>query len=91
LRAARLKKFPGIADPGVDRILLFAGIVPLPAVPSNCPHVLLITDAIPEKLDARIRACLLIKRHGQQICKRTNPKCEVCPVAGTCAFANRPK
>jgi endonuclease-3 len=107
-----LKKFPGIADPGADRILLFAGIAPLPAVPSNCPHVLLriqqgyepekysvayaaaqkmIADAIPEKLDARIRAYLLVKRHGQEICKRTNPKCTICPVVASCAFANRPK
>jgi endonuclease III len=35
-----LKKFPGIADPGADRILLFAGIAPIAAVPSNCVHVL---------------------------------------------------
>ena len=35
-----LKKFPGIADPGADRILLFAGISPIAAVPSNCVHVL---------------------------------------------------
>jgi endonuclease III len=35
-----LKKFPNIADPGVDRILLFAHIAPIAAVPSNCPHVL---------------------------------------------------
>jgi endonuclease III len=35
-----LKRFPGIAAPGADRILLFAGIAPLAAVPSNCPHVL---------------------------------------------------
>jgi endonuclease-3 len=35
-----LKKFPSIADPGVDRILLFGGISPVPAVPSNCVHVL---------------------------------------------------
>jgi endonuclease III len=34
-----LKKFPNIADPGADRILLFAGIEPIAAVPSNCPHV----------------------------------------------------
>jgi endonuclease III len=102
-----LKKFPGIADPGADRILLFAGITPLPAVPSNCPHVLLrlqlgyqpekysetygeaqrmITDAIPEKLDARIRAYLLLKRHGQETCKRTNPKCKVCPIADNCSW-----
>lgn len=32
-----LKKFPGIADPGADRILLFARITPVAAVPSNCP------------------------------------------------------
>jgi endonuclease III len=35
-----LKRFPGIAGPGVDRILLFAGLAPIAAVPSNCPHVL---------------------------------------------------
>ncbi len=102
-----LKKFPGIADPGADRILLFAGIAPLPAVPSNCPHVLLriklgyepekyaetysearkmIADGVAEKPDARCRAYLLLRRHGQEICKRTNPKCAVCPVAASCAF-----
>jgi hypothetical protein len=35
-----LKKFPGIADPGADRILLFAGLAPIAVVPSNCPQVL---------------------------------------------------
>src|SRR5215468_9381679 len=34
-----LKSFSGIADPGADRILLFAGIQPVAAVPSNCAHV----------------------------------------------------
>ena len=34
-----LKRFPGISDPGADRILLFAQVAPLAAVPSNCPHV----------------------------------------------------
>src|SRR5580692_849094 len=37
---AALRKFPNIADPGVDRILLFAGLSPVAAVPSNCPQVL---------------------------------------------------
>jgi endonuclease III len=37
---AALRKFPSIADPGADRILLFGGISPVAAVPSNCPHVL---------------------------------------------------
>ena len=35
-----LKKFPGIADPGADRILLFGQCAPVAAIPSNCPHVL---------------------------------------------------
>ena len=35
-----LKTFHSIADPGADRILLFAGIAPIAAVPSNCVHVL---------------------------------------------------
>jgi endonuclease III len=45
---AALKKFPGIGAPGADRILLFAGIAPLAAVPSNCPHVLVRIESGPE-------------------------------------------
>lgn len=102
-----LKKFPNIADPGADRILLFAGIAPLAAVPSNCPHVLvrlmhgqehenygrtyreaqqLIEENIPTTLDARMRAYLLLKRHGQDVCKRTKPKCDKCIVSSACAY-----
>ena len=102
-----LKKFPNIADPGVDRILLFARIAPVAAVPSNCPHVLVrvlygkerenygvnyreaqsrIAAEVPEAFDARMRAYLLLKHHGQEICKRTKPKCEKCPVSSDCAF-----
>ncbi len=104
---AALKKFPNIADPGADRILLFGGISPVAAVPSNCPHVLvririgrelenygrtyseaqrIIAAEVPATLDARSRAYLLLKQHGQQLCKRTNPKCGACPVAADCAF-----
>jgi endonuclease III len=104
---AALKKFPNIADPGADRILLFGGISPLAAIPSNCPHVLvrirlgrehenygrtyteaqeIVAAEVPAKLDARIRAYLLLKCHGQQVCKRNNPKCSACPVAASCAF-----
>jgi len=104
-----LKKFPGIADPGADRILLFAGIAPVAAVPSNCVHVLVrilrgkerdnyganyreaqdaIAMNVPETRDARSRAYLLLKRHGQKICKRTKPSCDQCPVRTNCAFAS---
>ena len=105
---AALKKFHGIADPGADRILLFAGISPVAAVPSNCPHVLvrirrgrdlenygrnykaaqdIIAAEVPANLDARTRAYLLLKCHGQQLCRATHPKCDVCPAAPFCAFA----
>lgn len=106
IRAA-LKKFPSIADPGADRILLFGGISPVAAVPSNCPYVLvrirlglerenygvtykeaqgMIAEEVPAKFDARTRAYLLLKIHGQKVCKRTNPKCAECPVASSCAY-----
>jgi endonuclease III len=102
-----LKSFPSIGDPGADRILLFSGIDPVAAVPSNCPHVLVRMQSGPEgekygatysqaqewietdiaaKQDERIRAFLLLKRHGQETCKRTNPKCSGCPVRGQCAY-----
>ena len=35
-----LKKFPTIADPGADRILLFSGIAPRPSIESNGIRVL---------------------------------------------------
>jgi endonuclease III len=107
-----LKKFPGIADPGADRILLFAGIAPVAAVPSNCPHVLVrvldgpedanyganyreaqraLASEVTETLDARTRAYLLLKQHGQQLCKRTHPKCDECPISSHCAFFAHPR
>jgi endonuclease III len=102
-----LKQFPNIADPGADRILLFAGISPVAGVPSNCPHVLvriqagqerenygvtyreaqrMIEDGLPATFDSRTRAYLLLKHHGQRVCKSSNPRCDSCPVAPNCAF-----
>ncbi len=102
-----LKKFPNIGDPGVDRILLFAHIAPIAAVPSNSPHVLVrillgrerenygvnyreaqtaIESQTPAAFDARTRAYLLLKQHAQQTCKRTNPRCDCCPISTSCAF-----
>ena len=104
---AALKRFPGIANPGADRILLFAGAAPVAAVPSNCAHVLvrivhglerenyaatyresqeLIEHEVPAQFHARQRAYLLLKVHGQAVCK-TKPKCDSCPLRPVCAFA----
>ena len=90
-----LKSFHGIADPGADRILLFARLSPIAAVPSNCTGVLLrilkttqgknysatyreeqrvVASELPETFDARARAYLLLKRHGQQLCKAYQPQ-----------------
>jgi endonuclease-3 len=109
---AALKKFPCIANPGADRLLLFGGISPVAAVPSNCPQVLVriergwecenygvtydeaqrtIESEVPVAFDARMRAYLLLKCHGQQVCKRANPKCSSCPVATSCAYFARNK
>ena len=105
-----LKNFPGIADPGADRILLFAGIAPIAAVPSNGTQVLArilrgqerenyganyreaqqaIAVEVADTFDARTRCYLLLKHHGQEICKRAKPKCEECPVSLNCAFFER--
>lgn len=102
-----LKTFHSIADPGADRIILFAGIAAVAAVASNCPHVLVrilhgrerenygvtyreaqeaIESEVPAKIDDRIRAYVLLKRHGQELCKRTKPRCPDCPVSASCAY-----
>ena len=102
-----LKKFPVIGDPGADKILLFAKIAPLLAVPSNCIEVPLrmgfgkedknyaksyraaqqaLSAELPETFTARQNAYLLLKRHGQEICKRSKPLCERCPVTEDCAY-----
>ena len=102
-----LKEFPTIGEPGADKILLFARLAPVAAVPSACTgvpqRILLgsenknyaagyraaqeaIRAELPETFEARQRAYFLLKRHGQEICKRTKPKCEACPVSGRCAY-----
>ena len=38
--------------------------------------------------DWLIRAHLLLKRHGQETCRRSAPACEICPVQDGCEFFN---
>jgi endonuclease III len=104
-----LRRFPGIGAPGADRILLFAALAPVAAVPSACPHVLTriesggeparystayreaqrALEALAPTVEARRRAYLLLKRHGQELCKRSNPRCTDCPIAARCAYARQ--
>lgn len=103
-----LKKFPGIGEPGAEKILLFTGTEPVLALDSNALRVLQrlgygspdrnyakayrsARDAaaaeLPARCDALTRATLLLRRHGQTLCKNAAPLCAACPAARDCAFA----
>ena len=41
---------------------------------------------LPPTFEARIRAYLLLRRHGETVCKRSRPRCEACPLTGECAY-----
>jgi endonuclease-3 len=102
-----LKRFPGIGDPGADKILLFAGVEPRVALESNGLRVLLrlgygqeaksystsyrsaqqaVDQELPTKRAPRVRAFHLLRRHGQEICKHSRPRCEECAVSDGCAY-----
>jgi endonuclease III len=103
-----LKKFPGIGEPGAEKILLFTGKHALFALESNGLRVLVrLGYAREEKnysttyralrtalapLESRgaawlQRAHLLLQRHGQELCKRTAPRCDDCPLLAGCPSA----
>ena len=46
----------------------------------------ILSTGLPQTLEARQRAYLLLKKHGQQTCMRSHPKCELCPLTGQCAY-----
>jgi endonuclease III len=41
---------------------------------------------LPEDCAARIRAFQLLRRHGQEICRRAEPLCPSCPLTKVCAY-----
>jgi len=105
-----LKRFPGIGDPGAEKILLFTRSYPVMALDSNGLRVLCrvgfaeeqknysatyrsIQDAIREQLpkgyDSLIRAHQLLRQHGQELCKRSKPRCTECPVRSSCSYGRK--
>lgn len=44
---------------------------------------------LPERGGALLRAYLLLKQHGQELCKRSRPRCEQCPVSSDCLYFKR--
>ena len=44
---------------------------------------------LPERADSLLRAYLLFKQHGQELCKLSRPRCEQCPVSSDCLYFKR--
>lgn len=102
-----LQSFPGIGEPGADKILLFTGRHAVLAPESNGLRVLVrlglvqqdksyarmyaasrrVASALPATPRVMQEAHLLLQEHGQTLCKRNNPSCDVCPLAFGCAYA----
>jgi endonuclease-3 len=102
-----LQKFPGIGEPGAEKILLFTRSCPVLALESNGLRVLLrlgfgeekpsysttyrlVQKAAEEGLNkdypGLIQSHLLLRRHGQELCTRSEPECGKCPLAPDCEF-----
>ena len=105
-RALRL--FPGIGEPGAERILLFTGTEAVLALESNGLRALLrlgygeqakgyaatyrsVQAAVEREIERDCawlqRAHLLLRAHGQRLCKSSRPGCDACPLEADCAFA----
>jgi len=100
-----LRRFPGIGEPGAEKILLFSGRHPLLAPDSNALRVMQRLGISPVRKSyasayaaarevsagqlgadtARmLRAHLLLRRHGQELCTRSAPACPRCPMVPVC-------
>ena len=108
LKARRaLRRFPGIAGPGADKILLFSHAHAVPALESNGCRVLqrlgliasigayaqiqragteLIASELGLDFGRLVAAYLLLRQHGQELCRRSRPLCEGCPLRDRCAY-----
>lgn len=46
-----------------------------------------VRDQLPERIDDVIRGHLLLRRHGQEVCKHNQPMCTACGLASRCPSA----
>jgi endonuclease III len=101
-----LQKFPGIGEPGAEKILLFTRAYPVFALESNGLRVLVRLGFAEDKKSYAttyrlaqkavnagedrpwlIQAHQLLRHHGQELCRRSEPLCEQCPLADDCSYA----
>jgi len=48
-----------------------------------------LADQLPKGCKSLTVAHQLLRKHGQELCKRSQPACDVCPLRESCAFAAR--
>ena len=103
-----LKRFPGVGEPGADKLLLAAGGAVALAPESNGLRVLVrlgyakedrsyaktyrsaaeaVAPELPGDRTWLVAAHQLLRRHGQETCRRSEPRCDLCPLARVCAYA----
>jgi len=111
IAGAPWRQYPGIGQPGLDRIALFTGSRVVLALDANALRVLsrlgyghparsyaasyrqAQTEAstrLPATVPALQRAAQLLRRHGQTVCRRRDPACSDCVIAGDCPSAGNP-
>lgn len=105
--ARLLRRFPGIGEPGADRLMLLAHGKRTLGPDSNALRVLVrlgfgaesedyaamyrstaaaVEPQLPDDFGWLVRAHQLLRQHGQEVCKRSAPRCEVCPLTRLCAW-----
>ena len=48
-----------------------------------------IRDQLPRDYDSLIRAHQLLRQHGQELCKRSKPRCTECPLRDSCNYGRK--
>ena len=102
-----LRRFPGIGEPGADKLLLFGKSQRTLAPDSNALRVLVRlgygsdSDNYPRMYRSAAKAAApqlpadyawlvsahqLLRRHGQELCKRAAPRCDACPLSAGCRW-----
>ena len=102
-----LRRFPGIGEPGADKLLLFAKSRRTLGPDSNGLRVLVrigygteggnyqrmyrsaamaVQAELPADFAWLIAAHQLLRRHGQELCKRAAPQCDACPLSAGCRW-----
>jgi endonuclease-3 len=102
-----LMRFPGVGEPGAEKILLLGRSHAVLGLDSNGLRVLTRLGMVREAksyaatyravqaavqpyqsrgFDWLVRAHQLLRQHGQELCRRTTPRCDRCPLSDRCAF-----